>query len=389
MRTLVNGGRYYLIAGAALLAVVAVLGPRQYGSFGTGDFIEYYAAYQLYSADLNLYDRALILAKERPLGWSGDEPLMMFNPPWLLTVMSPVLELSFPRAAQLWLAVNLVLYLGAVYCLAGTMNSGSASALRALVLALLFYPAWSAVSAGQISILLAATFVFAFVALNFRRDTLAGALLVFATFKPHLLYLVWILLGWWLLINRRWRVVAGFCGAMAALAAATFSQSPSALEHWRDQLGSEPWYYTGATLSGWLRMQLPDVWLGFPMWRIAVVLPLLTLVGVLLAGQRLQLRTRLLELIPGLACVSLMTAPFGWLFDQAYALPAAAALGATDENGSRRGTLTLLLFLVLQGAVVLLRAAGVHMHHDFFWYTPVLFLLWLARPKRNVTAAQR
>ena len=81
---------------------------------GTNDFIEYWSAYQLFLGDKNPYDPVLMLEIQRSLKDSVTTPLMMWNPPWLLFFMAPILSFSFGTAASLWFAMNLLFATGAI-----------------------------------------------------------------------------------------------------------------------------------------------------------------------------------------------------------------------------------------------------------------------------------
>src|SRR5215207_2467165 len=65
---------------------------KVFPQFGENDFIEYWATYQLHSRGADPYHPALIAAVERAQGWPEAQPLMMWNPPWALVILSPVLS---------------------------------------------------------------------------------------------------------------------------------------------------------------------------------------------------------------------------------------------------------------------------------------------------------
>src|SRR5436190_15771977 len=101
-----------------LAAAVAVLGWRLTGAtedrpvLPPDDFVEYWAAGRLNAHGQNPYDGSLLLPLERDAGRDTDEPVMMWNPPWTLTLAMLVGLLKARVAQLLWLAVSLVLVVG-------------------------------------------------------------------------------------------------------------------------------------------------------------------------------------------------------------------------------------------------------------------------------------
>src|SRR5262245_47676425 len=72
------------------------------------DFIEYWAAAKLTLDGQNPYDGKQLLPLQQANGRKTDEPVMMWNPPWALTVVLPLGLFPAREAQLLWLAVNLV-----------------------------------------------------------------------------------------------------------------------------------------------------------------------------------------------------------------------------------------------------------------------------------------
>ena len=87
--------------GARLLSDPTVLPPD--------DFVEYWAAGRLNALGQNPFEGSLLLPLEREAGRDTDEPVMMWNPPWTLSLAMPVGLLPARIAQLLWLAVSLLL----------------------------------------------------------------------------------------------------------------------------------------------------------------------------------------------------------------------------------------------------------------------------------------
>jgi hypothetical protein len=63
-------------------------------SYGQGDFAEYWSAFQLFVENKNPYSPSLTLETQRVFG-PCVEPILLWNPPWLLVLFSPLLSFDF------------------------------------------------------------------------------------------------------------------------------------------------------------------------------------------------------------------------------------------------------------------------------------------------------
>src|SRR5436190_9745774 len=104
-RTFVMSG--LLVCALAMLAwQLARLGSDYcYGSPGTKDLIEYWSAGQLLRAGESPYDLERLLQAEMQAGYSHHDPIPMYNPPWLLVWIYPLLLLPFSAFALVWLCI--------------------------------------------------------------------------------------------------------------------------------------------------------------------------------------------------------------------------------------------------------------------------------------------
>ncbi|HEX3149936.1 MAG TPA: glycosyltransferase 87 family protein, partial [Gemmataceae bacterium] len=142
--------------GLALMVCVGVIGWKgaqlvsDNSLFAPDDFVEYWAAGSLNANGLNPYDGALLLPLERRAGRDTDEPVMMWNPPWTLSLAMPI-GVLMPRVAQLlWLAVSLALVVLCADCLWSVYEGPSSRRWVAWLLALTFMPTLFVLHAGQI-----------------------------------------------------------------------------------------------------------------------------------------------------------------------------------------------------------------------------------------------
>lgn len=214
-RFLASGrGRYGVLLAAAIgLAVwmawlVSVAtGPGlldRAGNVKGGDFVMFYVAGKIVAAQQadHLYDPGEQERIEHDLTgeWSGRHGLI--NPPFYALLFVPLTALPYLPAFVIWSA------LGALMLLATLRMVGR---VRAAPWVLAFIPVWAAVSYGQNSLLSLFILTATFALLRGGRDGAAGLALGCLLYKPQLIAPLALLL----LLDRRWRAIAGL-GAMAA-----------------------------------------------------------------------------------------------------------------------------------------------------------------------------
>src|SRR5262249_24225835 len=110
-----------VLLAAVLLAAIAFIGWKgrhllaDPTFFPPDDFVEYYAAGGLNAFAQIRHAGTPLLDLEQRAGGDRAEPVMMWNPPWTLTLAMPLglFDPSEARIAQLlWLAVSLILVVG-------------------------------------------------------------------------------------------------------------------------------------------------------------------------------------------------------------------------------------------------------------------------------------
>ncbi len=364
-----------------------------YTSFGTGDFIEYWAAFQQFRNEQNPYDPVALLARERELGFSAAVPLMMWNPPWLLVLMASVLVLPFGSATILWLCANIAFTLLTVFFVVDLERARLAQPFSRLfcwgvIAAVAFYPTWAAFDAGQIGLLLSASLAGVIWALARGKKFLAGCFAAILTVKVHLIYLIGILLFWLAIRTRNHRLVSGGLLSLVALISTSWFVSPQVLKQWREAFDTPSavsqefvpvMQWKTATLVSAIRQFLsneqgvPPAW---PMILIPLACAIILVVWLLTQRESINLPLVYWSTL----ALSLVTTPFGWIFDFAALLPLHIILvlsAFTLISSARvRALITLGLATGLQVAIFVLGNVFFTMHQQFFWVPLAITLLW-------------
>ena len=388
-------GILVVVAGGWMAAQLLLNGPIVYGAVGTGDFIEYWAAYQLFVSGGNPYDPASLLEVERSLGFARDSALMMWNPPWLLVLLAPVLSLDFPAAARVWLLLSPIFLLASASLIIRVLARNRTVTRRTFYAvcgaSLIFFPVLNSVFLGQMGLFLCfGTALFYWSVVGDRDLGVAMALLVLSI-KPHLFLLLGVALLWWMVSSKRAWIAVYFGALLAALASAVALVNPAVLPAWlvavsgsaasTDVVATGQW--AGSTLVGAVKGLL--AWFGRPdeNW-VMLFLPLVgaaALVTFLWGRRGASMRWE--SSFPWFLCLSVWVAPFGWLFDFSVLLVAQLiVVGAALQAGiSRSAQIRIFALLaVTQLLIPLMIALGYGGYHHFWWFPAgMLAALWALR----------
>jgi hypothetical protein len=366
------------------VVVVALAGASQLDKLFRGglnvplDFAEYWTAGALNADGRDPYSGANVRAVQQSLGLN-DTAIMMWNPPWVLTLVMPLGALPFRSAYGVWIVFQLALIVAAVELLWRTY--GGPPRLRAVahLIALTFAPTVFLIGGGQISaVALFGLAGFAYCA-RADRPLAAGACAALTAVKPHLLTLfaLWLILGATRSAFGR-RVLLGgvFVGAVACVPptlanpnvwdqyrAAT--SGPSSADHNHLAAWKPP------VAGWWLRQAVPDRPFA------AQWLPLVCATGAFAVWwrQRVEVPDRAGQL-PWLVGASLVAAPYGaWMFDLVLLLvPVLAVVARLTTAPDRRAIAGGVVCLVSVNAVSLLLMLNNTSSEWYVWFAPCVLV---------------
>ena len=339
------------------------------------DFIVYWATGRQLLRHGNPYDPAAISQIEHDAGFQGGSSYYMRNTPWALPLALPLGFVSPMAAALPWSLLMLGLLAISVRIM-WKLFGGLPNRLDWL--GYCFPPALWCVLLGQTSILLLFGFTL-FLRFHKNRPFAAGAALWLCSIKPHLFLPFALVLLVWIFIARAWRILAGAVTAFAAGALITTCIDPAAWSQYA--------YYMRTSvvtreftpcLADLLRDSIRPTaeWLAF----VPVALACLWALAWFWPRRR---DWDWLDQGPMLVLVSLLAAPFGWIFDQSLALPAVL------RGVSRTSSQLLLSVLALIYILVEFQLVRFDLHSAaYLWITPA-WLAWylFARASSRKTAA--
>jgi hypothetical protein len=264
-------------------AIVGFTGSSDRGIAGPlkgADFVQFYTLGHLASTQrvASMYDGALLHeAQVELIPESRREIYPPVYPPQAAVLFAPVTGISYQRALLIWCLVTIVGYALIVWSAWKAVADLLPDRLFVVAAATAFPPFWSLVLHGQVTVILLAAFWAGWLALERRRQWLAGFAFGLLALKPQL----GIPLAAVVLVCGEWKMLAGAVSSVVAQAAAvwlvlgteaftTFAESIPITIAYADLLEAKPF------LSHSLRAvtRVAPNWIGLPVWAAlsAVVL---------------------------------------------------------------------------------------------------------------------
>jgi hypothetical protein len=338
---------------------------------GSRDFVVYWATGQQLAHHANPFDTVAMGHLEHAAGFTGKGSYFMRNPPWSLPLALPLGYMSARVAALPWSLLMLGLLLLSVRMM---WKMFGRPGTHIEWLGYCFPPALICVIAGQTAILLL-TGLALFLRLHRSRPFWAGVSLWLCTLKPHL-FLPWAaVLLLWIVVSRSYRILAGAVTALAASCALTALIDPAAWSqymHWADRSGIAHEFMPCFSVllrdainpsSQWLVFVLPAIGC---VWALAWFWPRRHTWDWLEHGNLVML-------------VSILVAPYCWLWDHSLAIP--ALLYGACRTPSRKvlaGLAVLYIVLELQPYVF-----QVGLNSKLFLWPAVAWIAWYAVAMRS------
>lgn len=311
----------------------------------------------------------------------------VWNPPWLLVFFMPLGFLPFKIASVIWLWLNLVLIGISVLFVSGlTSQTGKERFLIWVFIGcIIFGPTLSLIVIGQVSTIILISLLGCLYFMKKNRYDLAGAVLLMAVIKPHIVYFVFPLLSWHALRLRKWQFFAGmFLAGLISIFIIIlfFPRWPTAYVALLGKMHISAWY----TSTLW---SLLDVVFQRPIfhWGGLFLLPLIFWFELHFEhlGDLTVLNLSLL--------LSIAFAPYGYLFDQIVLLPALVQLLAwlvsKEIRKSIRWISSIGLLLMTIGEFILLAKSNLPYYY-FFWIPFAMLLIYFiafkARTKNTISS---
>lgn len=347
----------------ALIAMFLCVVPLA-GNINSGrDYVVFWATGQQLVHHANPYDEAAIGRIERSAGLNpGYGILFMRNLPSALPLVLPLGFVGLRVGAVLWslvLLACLVVSSRLIWLMHGRPGN------RIHWLTLSFAPALICFFMGQTS-LFALLGLVLFLRLHREHPFMAGLALWLCALKPHLFLPFGIVLLVWAIVSRSYKILAGAAFAIVVSSAVAWLMDPSAWSDYSNMMNTpgikmEFIPCLSVALRLWLNPQA--MWLQYLPMALACV-------WALVYFWRRRDRWDWMKDGSVLALVSVLVAPYCWLYDQAVAIPALLQGAYSTRSKPVLTVLALINFPIMAALISNVKITGVF----YLWTAPV----WLA-----------
>lgn len=333
------------------------------------DFKEFYTASKILAEGGNPYIPEVMYHAQSSLYGPSKPVLMLWSPPWVLPLMHPLRFLGAPQQAlYLWNVWSICL-VGIACLLLYSLVENTFNRQLVLIIAVIstapLLDSFRLAQSTPLCIFSLALFVWA---LKREKPLLAGMSAAIWAIKPHLFFLVAlaVLLGD---LKNRWKILLGSAIGLTALVTISEVQYPGGTKFWLTTLSySEDATYTiprlawlCSNLAGFIRSTIffdPSVLVLIP-FIAAAILTYVHIRRVFI----LSLPDDLSWLIP----LGLLTAPYGWFYDQALCAVSTFLLlnSINDTALLKRAWIWILLWNL---ATVIFYYCIASTQLDLWWY---------------------
>lgn len=367
-----------IVSGLALAvtALFLCVAPMTGQIAGSRDFVVYWATGQQLIHHGNPYDVSAMMQSERGAGLPGGYGvLFMRNPPWALPIAYPLGWVGVRLGALLW-SLLLLACLWASVRMIWQMHGRPRHLLNYLGYS--FAPALMCLIVGQTSMFALLGLVL-FLRFNRARPFWAGVSLWLCALKPHLFLAFGAVLLMWVVVSRTYKVLLGGAVALSASSAAAWAMDPTA---WRDYVhmmrtyGIEHEFIPcwSVVLRLWTNPHL--IWLQY-------ILPVLGCGwGLAYYWKRRHVWDWLRHGSP-LVLVSIVCAPYCWLYDQAIAIP--ALLDGAYRTSSK---IFLTLLAAASLAIEVEMVSGVKLPSALYLWTAPAWVVWFFAATRRIESSE-
>jgi hypothetical protein len=378
--------RRAVLAFASLAAATLLLGAQlrrvvsDTSFWPPDDFIEYWCAGTFNLRGENPYDYEYMYAFQLEHGWKDiGYPVMMWNPPWTLTLAMPLAFLDWREAQFAWFLAKLGVLAFCADRIWRVYRGPDDQAWAALALAFTFVPSLIALKDGQISpfVLLGAVL---FVALEQAGHPFwAGFACVLLATKPHLAYLFWLAVAIDAVTRRRFAIVFGGIAGGMAFSAWPLIENPAVFEQYlaaaRDH---PPDVWMSPTIGSLLRLAFDE-----NAFRLQYLSMGAGLAWFAYEWARHCHNWNWTERMPWLVFVSFVTAPYGaWPYDLTLLLLPLLRLAARLADAPRSTRLwACAAFLAINLGMLAVNMSNVTSVW-FIWAAPALLVAALAVERR-------
>ena len=285
------------------------------------DFVDFWAAARLLLTGGNPFSPAEVLELQRSVGLRAPEPLLMWNPPWALTLVLPFGAMEYVVSRFCWLLLHVMFILSSAQMLWAIYDRTGRRTYLPWIAALTLTPGWFVLLLGQLSPVVLLGIVGFLWCVQKQNWVLAGVATSLISAKPHLAYLFWIGLLFWVVRERRLALAMGAIVAISILAAVPAILDPAVysqfIEMYRNPGQPTPFELPAPSLGSFLKLAVPHNNL-----PIQFLPPVAGALWFIWHWRRHRNGWNWPEQMPLILLVSVSTSAYAWTYDYVVLLPA-------------------------------------------------------------------
>lgn len=348
----------------ALITIFLCVVPISGSATSTRDFVVFWATGQQLVHHASPYDTVAMGQLERAAGLpTGYGVLYMRNPPWALPLVLPLGLVGERAGALLWALILLACLLLSAW-LIRLMHGDPPNRIHWIAYS--FAPSLICLFMGQTT-LFALLGLVLFLRLHRTRPFEAGLALWLCAIKPHLFLPFGVVLLAWVVVSRSYRVLAGAALALAASCAVAWLIVPSAWSGYSAMMHApsiEKEFIPCLSVAMRLWLRPEAVWLQYLPAGLACVWAL---------AHYWRRRNGWDWTRDGsiLMLVSVVAAPYCWIYDQAVAIPALLH-GAYSTRSQTMLTTLALVNIPIMGALM----SGIKITTPIYLWIAPAWLAW-------------
>lgn len=275
---------------------------------GRVDLVQYWSAGRAIQKGSNPYDPHILESIQRSVLDHPDIPILMWNPPIITPLLILFRIFSFESLVPIWFVCSIALVCFSIYLLRREVRPDPLLVILVATMPQLY----SSLFYGQISpVLLLSLTLYLWMGRRF----LGGLALSVSLIKPHLLYLIYISIALDALKERSLSTMLGFTLGFLSLVLVTLCVDLAVFSWYLSAWNSPPIYWKTPTLGSWIQELT-----GLNSTSVRVI-PSMILGVTMFALLGLFFRKSKDDLIFILIPLSILTSPYGWLYDQLLLMP--------------------------------------------------------------------
>ncbi len=339
------------------------------------DFVAYWASGRLLIEGHNPYHPDLIYTLQKSVGWVGEEPLVMYNPPWTLAFILPFSLENYILGKFLWLLFHLFVLIFCSEWLWRIYGGTQDNRWMNLLILCSFAPVYFMLTKGQIvPIILLGIVGF----LHFEKNkqwTLAGSFAGMMSIKPHLAFLFYVALFLWVLQRRRWEVLFGAVTVFLSMTAIPIIFNPDILFQYYDEIASKSFQFQWATPSFGTLLRLV---LGNEKYYLQFLPAIIGISWLLFHWHHTRKNWVWAEQMPILLFASLMTTFYVWVNDFALLIVAIMQAGIWIVHSPRHifFNYSVIIYIIIN-IFAWFTCFAARSEQMIVWMVPALFVNYM------------